>query len=108
MLFCLYRKMNKNNAKHKRNNFQKPSDGDTKKFNKSKPKSTFEKVKSQNSKIIFDDEGNQQKPIKKKNARKSHSFGSNNQTDDIASRWYQEVRLEVLKIRRHALLNLLF
>lgn len=87
--------MNKNNAKHKRNNIQKPSDGDTKKVNKSKPKNTFEKVKSQNSKIVFDDEGNQQKPTKKKNTRKSHSFASNNQSDDITSRWYEEVRVQM-------------
>lgn len=88
--------MNQNNAK--RIKFQKSSNADHKGFDKSKPKKSFDKVKSENSKIIFDDEGNQQKPIKKKNAKRLRSTESYNQTDDVASRWYEEVRVDDLII----------
>lgn len=81
--------MNQNNVKQKRSKFQKSPNADHKVFDKSKPKKSFDKAKPENSKIIFDDEGNQQKPTKKKNAKRStQSF---NQTDDVASRWYEEV-----------------
>lgn len=84
-------KMNQNNVKRKRKNLQKPSNADPSKLNKNKSKNDFEKVKTQNSKIIFDDEGTE-KVIKKKNAKKS-SYNQWNQkpSDDVTSRWYQEV-----------------
>lgn len=77
--------------KQKRNKFQKSSNADHKVFDKDKPKKSFDKAKPENSKIIFDDDGNQQKPTKKKNANRHRSTESFNQTDDVASRWYEEV-----------------
>lgn len=76
----------------KRNKFQKSSTVDHKGFDKNKSKKSFDKTKPENSKIIFDDDGNQQKPIKKKNAKRVHLSESHNQTDDVASRWYEEVK----------------
>lgn len=85
--------MNQNSVKQKRNKFQKSSNAEHHKvFDKSKTKKTFDKAKPENSKIIFDDEGNQQKATKKKNAKKQRSTESYNQTDDVASRWYEEVK----------------
>lgn len=76
----------------KRNKFTKSSNADHKGFDKGKSKKSFDKAKPENSKIIFDDEGNEQKPIKKKNAKRVRSSESYNQTDDVASRWYEEVK----------------
>lgn len=84
-------KMNQNNVKRKRNNLQKSSNTNNKVLANGKAKNGFSNVKPTNSKIIFDDDGNEQKSIKKKNLKKQRSSFSANQTDDITSRWYEEV-----------------
>lgn len=83
--------MSEINGKQKRNKLKKTSNVDHKVFDKSKPKKISGKIESKNSKIIFDDDGNELKSTKKKNTKKFRSAQSFNQTDDVASRWYDEV-----------------
>lgn len=82
-----------NNTKQKRKNIQKSSNTNDKVFDKSKSKKNFDKVKPTNSKIVFDDDGNQQKSTKKKNTKRQRFAEFSSHSDEVTSRWYEEVNV---------------